>query len=468
MATKQRHRLSTEPVIIDVQSLTSQGCGTAHINDKAVLVSGALLGEKVEARYVRRRHIHELQAVSILTAASQRVDPGCDYVSSCGGCSLRHMDISAQLAHKESVLLDQLQQSTGLQPPDFKVMPRMTGETSHYRRKARLAVRLVAKKGGVLVGFREKYSSFVTVMSYCQVLSKEVAELIMPLRELVSGMDLAAEIPQIEVAVGESEIAMQVATEHSRSIASKQEEDDYSPAVVALVFRHLRPMTQADTVRLQTFAQAHQVELYLQPAGPESVHRLSPTGEDRLSYYLPEVGLHLKFHPLDFIQVNAGINRQLVNRVLELLRPDPTDRILDLFCGLGNFTLPLARHCASVLGVEGSETMVERGRENARLNQIVNAHFLSADLVKSETGDWWQGCYDRVLLDPPRSGALEIMPLLPRLQASKILYISCNSATLSRDATVLLGAGYKLYSVGVMDMFPHTAHVESMALFMAE
>ena len=449
----------------------------ARMNERTVLVDGALPGEQVEAIYVRRRrNQHELQARSILRSADQRVNPGCDYADSCGGCSLRHMHVAAQMAFKESVLLKQLQHSIGLQPPDFDLLPPIGGETVHYRRKARLAVRHVPKKGGVLVGFREKYSTFVTVMSDCQVLSREVAVLIAPLQELITDMDLAAEIPQIEVAVGESGPAADekpmASAEHTaeeQSVnASGLPVSNNNANVVALVFRHLKPLTAADRDRLLSFAQTRQIQLYLQPGGPDSVHKLVPDGEERLSYYLPDSGLQLKFHPLDFTQVNAGINRQLVQRAIELLAPDATDRVLDLFCGLGNFTLPLSLRSASVLGIDGSETMVARARENATLNGISNTHFMQADLYKPETGEWSQALYDKVLLDPPRSGALEIMPLLVRCQPSRLLYISCNPTTMARDMAVLLASGYRLQSAGVMDMFPHTSHIESMALLVAD
>ncbi len=445
---RRRRALPKEPVTIDIESLSHEGRGVSHIEGKVVFVDGALPGEQVQASYVRRRgKFDELNTLSVIKASPQRVDSGCEYTGTCGGCSLRHMDVREQLAFKESVLLEQLEHNAGIKDADFELLPRITGDTQHYRRKARLAVRLVEKKGGALVGFREKYSTYITVMSDCQVLSAEVADLIPALRELISAMDGATEIPQIEVAVGESAAEAQ------------------SAGIVALVFRHLKPLTCADTERLLGFAELHQIEMYLQPAGPDSVHKIYPDSEERLSYFLPASQLQLKFHPQDFTQVNASINRQIVARALELLALNSGDSVLDLFCGLGNFTLPMARHCKQVLGVEGSEEMVQRGEENATLNQIYNARFLSDDLSKLTDREWLPTNYDKIVLDPPRSGALEILPQLVECRAEKMLYISCNPATLSRDAGVLQHAGYKLKLAGVMDMFPHTTHVESMALF---
>lgn len=445
---RRRRALPKEPVTVDIESLSHEGRGIAHIEGKVVFVDGALPGEQVQASYVRRRgKFDELSTQTVLQASSQRVDPGCEYAGTCGGCSLRHMAPQEQLQFKQSVLLEQLEHNANIKATDFELLPMMTGDTRHYRRKARLAVRLVEKKGGALVGFREKYSTFITVMSDCQVLSAEVANLIPVLRQLISSMDGATEIPQIEVAVGESAAEVTAA------------------GVVALIFRHLKPLTDADLERLIAFAESHQIQLYLQPAGPDSVHKVFPEGEERLQYYLPDSQLKLNFHPQDFTQVNASINRQIVSRSLDMLGLTPADRVLDLFCGLGNFTLPMAQHCGEILGVEGSEEMVRRGEENAAQNGISNARFISDDLSKAIDRDWLPASYDKILLDPPRSGALEILPQLIQCNAQKILYISCNPATLSRDAGVLRQAGYKLKSAGVMDMFPHTTHVESMALF---
>jgi 23S rRNA (uracil1939-C5)-methyltransferase len=446
---RRRRPLPTEPVSLEIEKLSHEGRGISHIEGKVAFVDGALPGERVQAQYVRKRsQLDELKAVEIELAAADRVDPGCDFAQQCGGCSLRHFHTDKQLQFKESVLLEQLQHAAGLSPADFSLLPRMHGDTRHYRRKARLAVRLVTKKGGALVGFREKYSTFITDMDNCQVLAAEVASLLPILRELITRLSVATQIPQIEVAVGETGPAPD------------------SPGQVALVFRHLQAIPETDMKLLLAFAAEYSVELYLQPAGPQTVHKIYPAGADRLQYFLPEFDLTMQFHPQDFTQVNASINRQAIHRAIELLELQVTDRVLDLFCGLGNFTLPIARSCGSVLGVEGSEEMVVRAGDNARLNQIGNATFASGDLTRPDQDQSWATqSYDKILLDPPRSGALEIIPLIASRGAQKILYVSCNPATLARDAAELLKHGYQLKSAGVMDMFPHTAHVESMAVF---
>jgi 23S rRNA (uracil1939-C5)-methyltransferase len=325
----------------------------------------------------------------------------------------------------------------------------LTAGTSHYRRKARLAVRYVQKKGGALVGFREKHSSFITVMDDCKVLVAEVARLIPALKELISNFNSAADIPQIEMAAGEIEVT------------------ESAPLQVALVFRHLTPLEPVDLDALLAFAAQHQLHCYLQPAGPDSVHRVYPQqGEDRLEYFLPAFDLRLQFHPMDFTQVNGPINRQIVSRVIDLMAVQPGQKVLDLFCGLGNFTLPLARQGCQVTGVEGSDAMVKRGYENGALNALSNMAFYCADLSKPFVDEAWaQSQYHKLLLDPPRSGALEVVQQIQKLAPEQIVYVSCNPATLARDSAELLVQGYRLKSAGVMDMFPHTNHVESMAVF---
>ncbi len=421
----------------------------AHIDGKVAFVDGALPGEVVEAQYVRRRRqLDELKVLSIESPSEYRVDAGCEFAQQCGGCSLRHFQADQQLVFKESVLLEHLQHTAGLEASEFELLPRITGEVDHYRRKARLAVRVVAKKGGALVGFREKYSTFITDMDSCQVLVREVALLLPVLRELISSLDTATHIPQIEVAVGERAAPAAAANQ------------------IALVLRHLQPLTEADEQKLICFAQQHELDLYLQPGGPASVFKMYPDSEARLRYFLPDFNLQMQFHPQDFTQVNATINRKIVNRTFELLMLNSSDRVLDLFCGLGNFTLPIAQSCYSILGVEGSEEMVRRAADNAILNNIENAEFVCADLSNpAQSQTWKREDFDKILLDPPRSGAWEILPQIASCQAKLIVYVSCNPATLARDASELLKHGYRLKSAGVMDMFPHTAHVESMAVF---
>jgi len=451
---QRRSRLPSEPVALEITSLSHEGRGVAHIEGKVAFVDGALKSERVTASYVRRRgSFDELRVVSVETASAYRVEPRCRFAGLCGGCSLQHMDPDAQIEFKESVLLEQLQHAAGLGAGDFEILPRLQDKKFHYRRKARLAVRMVAKKGGALVGFREKYSSFITVMDDCQVLVEDVARLIQPLRQLISGLQGNQIIPQIEVAVGEQEGAV-------------GEQEDWQNKV-ALVIRHLQPFNSSDLEALTAFAEQYELELYLQPSGMESVHKIYPaTGADRLQYFLPEFNLTLNFHPMDFTQINAGINRSIINQALALLDVQQDDVVLDLFCGLGNFTLPTATRCKSVVGVEGSEEMVRRGAENATLNKLSNATFYAADLSQAISDkEWAKQKFNKIIIDPPRSGAIEIIRQVAEFGASKIVYISCNPATLARDTAELIKAGYTLKSAGVMDMFPHTTHVESMALF---
>lgn len=447
---RQRRRLPSEPVDLEITSLSHEGRGIAHIDGKVAFVDGALESERVSAVYVRKRgQFDELRTVSVHTPSIDRVVPPCSFAERCGGCSLQHMNSDTQIEFKQAVLLDQLKRTANIDADKIELLPKLTADYFHYRRKARLAVRMVAKKGGALVGFREKYSSFITDMDDCKVLHAEVAILIKPLRILITQLQGSHVIPQIEVAVGETR------------------EGGRSENRVALVIRHLEKLSAVDVQALTDFAAAQRIDLYLQPSGIESVSKLYPNdGVERLQYFLPDYELTLCFHPMDFTQINAGINRQIINQALNLLELNKADVVLDLFCGLGNFTLPLATLCDRVTGVEGSEALVSRGEENAKLNNLSNATFFAANLCESIVDkEWFTDDTTKILLDPPRSGAIEIIVQIAQLKAEKIVYISCNPATLARDAAALIGAGYKLKSAGVMDMFPHTTHVESMAVF---
>ena len=446
----RRRKLPADPVELQIESLSHEGRGVARIEGKVAFVEGALAGEKVLARYIQKRSQYDvLSTEEVLEPAAERVDSDCPVSNICGGCSLRHLDTDRQLALKQSMLLEHLQHSAGLNADAFELLPMIKAGTSHYRRKARLAVRYVQKKGGALVGFREKHSSFITVMDDCKVLVSEVASLIPALKTLISNLSSAADIPQIEVAAGELS------------------PDVDAPLQVALIFRHLQRLETADSDALLAFAAQHDLHCYLQPAGPDSVHRIYPEqGPDRLDYYLPSFKLRLQFHPMDFTQVNGPINRQIVARVIEMFEISPGERVLDLFCGLGNFTLPLAVQGCQVTGVEGSEEMVKRGYENGALNNLNNMEFFCADLTKPFLEEpWAQIKYEKLLLDPPRSGALEVVQQIHHLSPRLVVYVSCNPATLARDSAELIKQGYRLKSAGVMDMFPHTNHVESMAVF---
>ncbi|HEY9052876.1 MAG TPA: 23S rRNA (uracil(1939)-C(5))-methyltransferase RlmD, partial [Gammaproteobacteria bacterium] len=345
----------------------------------------------------------------------------------------------AQIMAKQQTLLNHLQHIAHTQADT--VLPPLRGPVYGYRHKARLGVRYVAKKGKVLVGFREKTSGWLAELESCKVLHPSVGERLSQLGELIMGMDAKQTIPQIEVAVS----------------------DD----ITSLVFRHLEDLSDADKEKLCDFAEAENLHIYLQPGGEDSVHPLWPAQPEPLFYELKEHNVRIEFAPSDFTQVNPDINQQMVTRALDFLQLNENDKVLDLFCGLGNFTLPIARHAGQVIGVEGSESMVVKARANARLNNISNAEFHAADLSADLTGyPWLNQHYDKILLDPPRSGAMEMLKHLGKLGAKRIVYVSCHPATLARDANVLVNEfGYKLEAAGVMDMFPHTAHVESIAVF---
>lgn len=448
---RQRHKLPTDAVEITIQRLSHEGRGVASIDGKIAFVDGALPGETVTAVFTSRRsQFDELKVQEVLVPSPDRVTPPCVHAEICGGCSMQHISPQAQIALKERVLHEQMKHIGGLS--GYAHLPPVLSETQGYRRKARLAARYVSKKEEMLVGFREKNSSFIAQMNSCAVLVKEVSDLIAPLRQLLLGFDGRLNIPQIEVAVGE------------RMVESGPDTMRYQ---VAFIVRHLEALSQSDHEQLLSFAQRHEIDLYLQPSGPDSVHKVWPQeGVERLYYTLPEFGLRMAFHPSDFTQVNGGINRRMISQALTLLDLQPDDVVLDLFCGLGNFTLPMATQCARVVGVEGSDEMVRRGEENAAVNGIANASFYSANLcVEFDESSWAQPGYSKILLDPPRSGAIEIIPRLAALRAKKIVYISCNPATLARDAAEFVKHGYTLTQAGVMDMFPHTSHVESMAEF---
>lgn len=439
-------RIPAEPVSIEIDSLSHDGRGVGRIEGKAAFVAGALPGEQVQARFLdRRRRFDALRTLEVeANPASDRVTPPCPHADLCGGCSLQHLAPAAQVRLKADTLAEQFAHFGGIEPEQWAEP--LTGETLGYRRKARLGVRYVTKREEVLVGFREKGSSFITAINDCAVLDPRVGQRIEALKSLIAGLSVYNRLAQIEVACGDED--------------------------AALVLRHLEPLTADDEATLVEFARAHDLQIYLQPKGPDTVHRLWPqpgNGPDRLFYQLPEWDLTLGFHPMDFTQVNADINQRMIAQALEWLAPEPHHRVLDLFCGLGNFSLPLARQAAEVVGVEGEEALVQRGRENAERNGIANATFRATDLQQDFTAEPWAAeGFDRVLIDPPRSGAEDVVRHLAGAGVERIVYVSCNPATLARDAGILVASGYRLVRAGIMDMFPHTAHVESMALFVRE
>lgn len=421
-----------------VESLEHDGRGVARIDGKITFIEGALPDEEVMFHYItQRKKFDEGKVSEIIKPSPYRVEPKCQHFELCGGCSLQHMEATAQINAKQQILIDNFKH-LGKVMPEI-ILPPLTATHWGYRRKARLGCKYVIKKDAQMVGFREKRSSLLADLSRCEVLHPAVGERITDLKNLVRSMEAHDRIAQIEVAIG----------------------DD----VVALVFRNLVELVAGDVEKLIQFGQANDIHIYLQPKGPDSVYLVWPESS-QLSYRLDDFDLEMLFRPTDFTQVNIDINRAMITKAIDMLDLKPNERVLDLFCGLGNFTLPLSREAGYVVGVEGDDQLVQRGRENAAHNKISNVEFHGADLTQEPHSHSWFGRgFDKILIDPPRSGAYEIVQHLDGFGASKIVYVSCNPATLARDAGVLVEKGYRLVSAGVMDMFPHTTHVESIALF---
>lgn len=442
-----------------VESLDLEARGVAHRGDgKVVFIDDALPGEAVRVRVLRSKSKWErAEVLQRLHDAATRVKPRCEHFGVCGGCSMQHVELRAQIAFKQRTLEDDLRHLAQLRPQ--QVLRPLAGPDWGYRRRARLTVRLVPKKGGVLVGFHERGSSYVADMRSCQVLPREISALLLPLRELIASLSCPDRLPQIELAMG----------------------DD----TTVLVLRNLQELDARDLQRLREFAAAHRVQWWLQPGGPHTAQPLEP-GAALPAYTLPEFGLRMPFRPTDFTQVNHSVNRALVSRALRLLQPGPGDRVADWFCGLGNFTLPLATRAGFVLGVEGSETLLARAADNARASGLAErVRFRAANLFEIDSRFLLDcGSFDRWLIDPPREGALALCKALVRAMGRggddeagavatgdfrpprRIVYVSCNPATLARDAGVLVHqGGYALCAAGVVNMFPHTSHVESIAVF---
>ncbi|HBG95676.1 MAG TPA: 23S rRNA (uracil(1939)-C(5))-methyltransferase RlmD [Chromatiaceae bacterium] len=440
---RKRKKLPQQAVEARIESLSHDGRGLTHIDGKTVFVHGALAGERVLFRYTGAwRRYDEGLVTQVLEPAAERVTPGCPSFGICGGCSLQHMHPAAQILAKQDILADLLRRIGKVEPQRW--LAPLAAEPWGYRRKARLGVRWVAKKGRVLVGFRERGSAFITDIERCDVLHPSIGERLPALARLIEGLSIRERVPQIEVAMGEQ--------------------------AAALVFRVLDPPSDSDLALLQGFAADTGLRVYLQSGGVDKVRALpgcEPELDRALSYSLPQHEIQIEFDPMDFTQVNLEMNRLMLDRALELLDPQPHEQILDLFCGLGNFTLPIARRAHRVVGVEGDEQLVQRARANARRNAIDNASFHSADLYADiQSAPWRHQHFDKALIDPPRSGAFEVLDLLAESGAHRLLYISRYPSTLARDADRLVNSlGYRLLAAGAMDMFPHTAHLESMALF---
>ncbi len=421
----------------EVTDLSHEGQGiTRDINGKVVFIHGALPGERVRYKLTRTRKDHdEAEIVAVELPSPDRVQPLCGYFGVCGGCSLQHLAPVAQVRFKQKQLLDALSRIGKVQPQE--VAQPLTGPVWGYRRRARLSVRHVAKKGGVLVGFRERESPFVAVMDTCEVLDPRIGHKLKALAQLIESLSIRDAVPQIEVAAVERAV---------------------------LLLRVMRPPSDEDRELLISFSREQGLEIWLQPAGNDSAAPLE-AGVGPLTYPMAG-GLNLRFTPTDFIQINATVNDATVDQALAWLDPGENDSVLELFCGLGNFSLPLARTGARVTAIEGEVGLVERARENARLNNL-HIEFHRADLFKPEmAAPWMRAEYDLALLDPPRLGAAEILPSLAAKKPRRIVYVSCHPGTLARDAATLVHQyGYRLVRAGVMDMFPHTTHIESMALF---
>ena len=469
MRRNQREKLREQPALtFHIEKLSHEGRGVTHYGSesradselsghikhpieklgKKVFVSFALPGETVVAKvYESHKKYEEADVIEIIEHASpERVEPVCQHFTVCGGCSLQHWSTDAQIEFKQSVLNDHFQHFGGLQPKEW--LPALRSTRTDYRRKARLGAKYVIKKEAMLVGFRERKSSFLAELNECKVLDVQVGGQIEALKAVLGSLDAREQIPQLEIAIG----------------------DEHVDGSVAMIVRHLAPLHQSDTEKLLNYARGLGWQLYLQPGNYDTVHRIDkPDAPMRLHYELPDFDIKFAFSPLDFTQVNRDINRQMVTLACDLLELKAGERVLDLFCGLGNFSLPLARRVGAtgqVVAVEGSAEMVQRGYENAALNGLENVQFYAQDLTKDFSHQPWaaQG-FDALLIDPPRTGAEEVMHYLARFKATRIVYVSCNPATLARDAGILAAAGYVMQRAGVMDMFTHTSHVESIALF---
>lgn len=438
--SRRRQSLPQHPVTANIVDLTHEGVGVARIDGKAVFIDQALPGEDVQFLYTERKRNYDRGKLQQIDKPSAlRVVPGCPHFGICGGCSLQHLQPEQQIHFKQKILLDNLQRIGHVQPEH--VREAITGPTWGYRRKARLGLKYVDKKEKLIIGFREQASRYLADLSVCKVLHPSVGESLEKIASKIRQLSCYRAVPQIEVAIGDE--------------------------VTALVIRHLQPLTDADKQHLTELGSENGFAIYLQPGGPDTVAAFWPETAT-LHYSLPEYGLRYDFLPTDFVQVNAEINHKMIRAVIQSLDLQPEHRVLELFCGLGNFTLPIAQRCQHIIAVEGDAGLVQRARENAVRNGIGNAEFHVTDLMQALPQlPWWHNQrFDRIFLDPPRSGASEALPVIAQLQPARIVYVSCNPATLARDAGVLCQEqGYRLLEAGVMDMFPHTAHVESIAVF---
>ncbi len=434
----RRRKLKPKTYELEIESLSHEGRGIAHLDEKVIFVSGALPGETVIAeRAFSRAKFEEADVSKVLVASPKRITPKCCVFGICGGCSFQHLSGTDQIDAKGKWLKDAFEQQAKTEPKNW--LEPLQAQAWGYRRKARLGVRFVAKKDKVLVGFREKKSGWIANMDRCEVLHPSIGEHLVALGNAIEKLSIKSQVPQLEVAVAENN--------------------------TVLILRHLEPLSVKDEQILLDCAKDLDITFYTQSGGEETVKPLEKSVN--LTYSHPEHNIEMAFLPTDFTQVNFKLNQKMINLALSLLELNGGDEVIDLFCGLGNFTLPIARYAKHVVGVEGDSGLIERAKENAQRNDIQNADFYKADLFKEVAGfEWFRGKkYNKALIDPARSGAIEIVELLAKLGVERLVYVSCNPATLARDTVRLIEIGYKLESAGVMDMFPQTAHVESIALF---
>lgn len=432
------------PVEVVIEDLSHDGRGIARINGKVMFVNGALPGEKVTVKHTGgNKNFEEGMTIDVLQASDDRVIAKCQFYDSCNGCTMMHLAPEKQIEFKQNTLKQNLLKMAKLQPESW--LPALTDSSWHYRRRARLSVRWVIAKDKVLVGFREKNGRYIADMDYCEILQKPLDDLLKPLAKMIEQLKIRQHIAQIEASIAD---------------------DD-----VALIVRHLKPIRMDDEKILLEFAKNNKVRIYSQSKGPNTiVEILESVAESQpkaLYFDMPKYKVRMEFLPSDFIQVNAKMNDKMIAQAMTLLNIKKDDIILDLFCGLGNFTLPLATQVKTVVGIEGEQSLVNRARHNAQLNQLENVAFHVADLRRNhQDSDWFKLEYNKVLIDPPRSGAWEVLPLIAQTKANTLLYVSCHPASLARDTDRLVNElGFKLIKAGVMDMFPHTSHVESIALF---
>ena len=434
----RRRKPKAKTYELEIESLSHEGRGIAHLDEKVIFVSGALPGETVIAdRTFSRAKFEEADVKEVLKPADNRITPKCEVFGLCGGCSFQHLSSEDQIEAKGKWLKDAFLGQAKVEPEQW--LEPLQVQSWGYRRKARLGVRYVAKKGKVLVGFREKKSGFITNMSRCEVLHPSLGDNLEVLASAIERLSIKSQVPQIEVAVAENN--------------------------TVLILRHLEPLTEQDEQILLDCANELDITFYTQSGGADTVKPLDKPAV--LTYSHPDHDIEMEFLPTDFTQVNFKLNQKMINLAIDMLELNDNDEVIDLFCGLGNFTLPMAKYAKHVVGVEGDLGLIERAKYNAEKNGISNASFYKADLFKEVEGfEWFRGkTYNKALIDPARSGAIEIVELLPKLGVERLVYVSCNPSTLARDTEKLIELGYKLETAGVMDMFPQTAHVESIALF---